>query len=229
MMTALVTTALADPEEIATVRPSHLAPSSTAGLYAGEQITIRALLHALLIPSDNAAGNVLADYVGRKYLGGNPSGGIEAFVRAMNARAQQLRLTNTHYGSPFGDTTGTYSSAYDLALVGQTVLQDPLLAGIVATSTAQINGALNNALVYHDLVNTNRNLCEYPGTRGVKTGTNTWAGQVLVVSSRRGTMGLTAVVMGSTDRYADMRPLRLGLCAARGDDNGYSDLPRRER
>jgi D-alanyl-D-alanine carboxypeptidase (penicillin-binding protein 5/6) len=104
MMTALVTIGLADLEEIAVVDASHLTVGSTAGLQPREQISIRALLHTLLIPSDNAAGLVLADYVGRTYLAGGPNKGVKAFVRAMNKRAQQMGLTNTRYESPFGWT-----------------------------------------------------------------------------------------------------------------------------
>jgi D-alanyl-D-alanine carboxypeptidase len=209
MMTALVTIGLADLEEIAVVDASHLAVWSTAGLQAGEQISIHALLQALLIPSDNAAGLVLADYVGRTYLAGGPNMGVKAFVQAMNKRAQQMGLTNTHYESPFGDKTrqGTYSSAYDLAQVGRAVLQEPWLAPIVATCTARVTGSLNHAPVEHHLVTTNRHLWAYPGTYGVKTGWNAWADEVLVASNRQGATRLLAVVMGAADSFADTAAL----------------------
>ena len=56
-------------------------------LSAGEEITVRNLLYGLLIFSANDAAEVLAQ---------NHKGGREAFIEAMNVKAQKLRL-----GHPF--------------------------------------------------------------------------------------------------------------------------------
>ncbi|MDP9352063.1 MAG: D-alanyl-D-alanine carboxypeptidase [Chloroflexota bacterium] len=220
MMTALLAVELSGLAEVATVRSSHLVGGTTAGLKSGERMTIRNLLYSLMLPSGNDAGMTIADYVGRTYLDGGQTGGIAAFVRAMNSRAQQLGLTNTHFTNPHGlDAQGHYSSALDLARLGRVVLRYPVLATIVNASTMQATGTLNGYTVYHNLVNTNRNLCEFPGTYGMKTGWTPNAGGVLVASSRRGTARLTAVVIGSTgySSFADTRALFRWGYAQRGE------------
>ena len=69
-------------------------------------MSVRDLMRGLLVESANDAAVTLAEGV---------SGSRKAFVRAMNRRAQQLKLTDTHYANPIGlDEQGNYSTARDL-------------------------------------------------------------------------------------------------------------------
>lgn len=85
------------------------ADGSTAGIRAGEVLTVEQLLECMLIVSANEACNILAEQV---------SGSVDAFVGAMNEKAAALGCENTH----FVNTTGLhdsqhYTSAWDLYLI----------------------------------------------------------------------------------------------------------------
>jgi D-alanyl-D-alanine carboxypeptidase (penicillin-binding protein 5/6) len=74
---------------------------------AGDTLTVEQLLYALMVASANQAGVVLAE---------GCSGSVEAFVSAMNGKAQELGLTGTHYTNPHGlQDPEHYSTAADLA------------------------------------------------------------------------------------------------------------------
>ncbi len=212
MMTALLAAELADPDEVATVYPRDLVLGSTVSLREGERLTIEQLLYGALIQSGNDAAVTIADHVGREYLGGVGDDGIDTFVRAMNARARKMGLTNTQFKNPNGfDAPGHYSTARDLAVLGREVLANPLLAGIVATAQYRMTGYLTvgreRTPVYHPVRTTNELLRSYRGANGIKTGTTPQAGEALVASVQRGDASLIAVMLGATDRFADARAL----------------------
>jgi len=196
MVTALEVVARSRQSEVALV--SAEAASVGGGgldLQAGDEMTVRNLLFAMLLSSSNESAAALAEHVA-------PS--QEAFVRAMNARARFLGTTDTHFMNPHGlDATGHYSSAADLALIGAAVLDRPLLADIVATPSTSImtpRGAV---------VEENRNVLleGYPGAIGVKTGRTIGAGNVLVAAATRGDRTVIAVAMHSTDAANDAAQL----------------------
>ena len=84
---------------------------ANANLQEGEELTIGQLLHVLLIPSANDAAFVIAEHVG---------GTREKFCEMMNDKAKELGCKNTHFVNPNGiHNENHYSSAYDLALIGQ--------------------------------------------------------------------------------------------------------------
>ncbi len=212
MMTALLASELAEPEEQTTVRPRNLVSGSSIYLQNGERISVEQLLYGALIQSGNDAAVTLADYIGREYLGGVGDEGVDVFVDAMNERATRMGLRNTHFENPNGfDEAGHYSSAMDLARLGREVLADPLLAGIVATAQYKVRGDVSSGQdrspVYHAVETTNELLGTYRGANGIKTGTTPDAGEVLVASAERGDSGLVAVVLGATDRFSDARAL----------------------
>ncbi len=105
-MTAIVTLEHARPNELVRIaRPASTVGESTVNLQPGERIPVRDLLAAALIQSANDSAFALAAHVGGK-------GGVPAFVRMMNRRAQELGLTETHFVRPDGlDVPGHVSSA----------------------------------------------------------------------------------------------------------------------
>lgn len=212
MMTALLATELAGPDEVATAQPRDLVGGSSIDLRPGERLTLEQLLYGALIPSGNDAAVTIADYVGREHLGGAGDRGIDAFVRAMNAKAKKLGLKNSRFQNPNGfDAPNHYSSALDLARLGREVLRDPLLSKIVGTARYRVTGYTSTGRgrtpIYHQVETTNDLLGAYRGVDGIKTGTTSSAGEVLVASAKRGNPGLIAVVLGATDRFGDARAL----------------------
>jgi D-alanyl-D-alanine carboxypeptidase len=165
-------------------------------LRQGERLTVRQLLLGLLVKSANDAGVALAEAV---------DGSEAAFVRRMNRRAAELRLTATHYVTPYGlDRPGHQTSARDLARLWETVMRRPDFRELVATRGAHLPGG---PAPLRQFVTTNQLLGVYRWTVGGKTGYTNQAGRCLVASASRGGRRLVAVALGSTDAFADVRAL----------------------
>jgi D-alanyl-D-alanine carboxypeptidase len=165
-------------------------------LRRGERLTVRQLLLGLLVKSANDAGVALAEAV---------DGSEAAFVRRMNRRAAELRLTATHYVTPYGlDRTGHQTSARDLARLWETAMRRREFRDLVATRGARLPGG--PARLRH-FVTTNQLLGAYRWTVGGKTGYTNLAGRCLVASASRGGRRLVAVALGSTDAFSDVRAL----------------------
>ena len=175
---------------------------STMGLLAGETLTAEDLLYGALLPSGGDAARVLARTAGTRLLGGAAGDPMARFMQEMNARVAKWGLTNTHFVNPDGaDADGQYSSARDLLRIADEALKRPEFATIVGTKTTT-RQTVDGSRVYN-LVNSNELLGVRPGVHGVKTGTTDACGQCLVVAQWGVGGRILAVVLGSTDRYAD--------------------------
>jgi len=122
----------------------------------------------------------------------------------MNAQARRLGLDHTAFVSPHGlDAAGHYSSAIDLALIAQELLDEPVLRAIVNRSKASVEGPEGTVTIE------NRNLLleSYRGAIGIKTGYTLGAGNALVSAAVRGRRQLIGVVLRSADSFADTRAL----------------------
>lgn len=194
LMTALVALEYYSPDQILTVR--RLAPAkdeSDMGLAVGDQVNLRGLLYGLLIPSGNDAAYTIAD---------NYPGGFENFIYAMNKKAEDLSMKNTHFENPSGlDSPRHYTTAKDLAILTAEALKNDLINKIVATYGTSLSDASGKKTYY--LKNVNQFLGYLYGADGVKTGFTDLAGQCLVSSVSRNNHRIIAVVLHSDDRFAD--------------------------
>ena len=188
---------------------------SVMGLRDGQRISVRDLLHGLIMLSGNDAAHALAV----------AAAGSEArFVRQMNRRAAALGLADTHYANPIGlHAPGNYSSAADLTTLTRRLLDDPVFARIADARSA----VLRSVRPRRRIENLNQLLYMAPWATGVKTG-HTWAaGYVLVGSGeRKGVELISAVIGAPTDearfggslalleygfgQYRQRRPIRAG-------------------
>lgn len=112
----------------------------------------------------------------------------------MNQKAQEIGLTNTHFITPHGlDETEHYTTAYELALLTKTALENKKFCTIVNTkeTVITING---NTKAIH---NTNELLGNLNGVDGVKTGFTNNAGRCLVTSTTRNGHQIICVVLGA--------------------------------
>lgn len=167
------------------------------GFKPGEQINVENLLYALLVQSGNDAAEILAE---------NYPGGRVAFIEAMNRNAADFHLNNTHFANPTGiDEIGHYSTAIDLARLGDVALRNAEFARIVATENAVISSvdASNSRII----TNINELLGKVVGVRGIKTGYTEGAGQSLVTLVERDGHAVILVVLGSSDRFGDTKNL----------------------
>jgi serine-type D-Ala-D-Ala carboxypeptidase (penicillin-binding protein 5/6) len=168
---------------------------SSAGLYAGERMTVWNLLHGMLLPSGNDAAVALS-----QTLSATPQG----FAQLMNAQAVRLHLWHTHYLSPNGfDLPGQVTTARDLANLTRAAMQLPTFEHIVDTRTWTARAADGRG--FHVWQSLNKLLWSSKIVDGVKTGTTPAAGACLVSSARKGGRWVIAVNMGSTSsgRFSD--------------------------
>ena len=166
---------------------------SSAGIKAGEILTVRQLLQCLLIVSANEAGTILAEAV---------SGSVSAFVEEMNAEAQALGCENTHFVNPTGlHDPQPYTSAWDLSLIATEALKYPDFLTI-CDSIKEIIPATN--LSSERVLRTTNYLLDtwralgyrYRNAHGIKTGSTSDAGYCLVSSAEKGELRFLSVVMG---------------------------------
>ena len=170
---------------------------SQVGLKAGDRLSVRDLLHGMLIPSGNDATLALARHVGATALGEGASAdqAVAEFVSMMNAKAAELGATTSHFSNPTGiDAVGHVMSARDIAILTKAALQNSLFSEIVAKTEA----VLTSEVVPdgYRVTTTNQLLAEGIVT-GVKTGTTAEAGGCLVTSFMVGPNEIVAVILGS--------------------------------
>jgi D-alanyl-D-alanine carboxypeptidase (penicillin-binding protein 5/6) len=176
-------------DETATV--PELAITSTGGinplgLQAGDVLTLRDLLFACLLASDNVAAVTLADHLGRALP--NPTGldPVGNTVSQMNALAHALGMRHTLFLNPHGldvpEGAEPGSSAADLARLTRYGYSKPGLEFYVSQPTRQIHvqrGASSLSVV---LNNTNK-LLGTDHIDGVKTGRTSLAGDCIILTS----------------------------------------------
>lgn len=168
---------------------------STMGLVAGEQITVRDLLAGLLIPSANDAAVALAEHI---------AGTEAAFAKQMESVGKSLGLSRTRAENATGfDTIASFSSAYDVSLLLAEAWQDETLGNLLRTEALTVTSV--DGRYRHRVNTTNRLLGVHTEVLGGKTGTSPLAEENLaVVAESPDGRPVIAVILGSTDRFAEM-------------------------
>jgi D-alanyl-D-alanine endopeptidase (penicillin-binding protein 7) len=121
LMTALVVTEAQQPmDEILEVsaEDSNYEKHVSSRLHSGTKLTREDMLRLALMASENRAASSL----GRHY-----PGGLSAFVAAMNDKAKELDMEDTHFVDPTGLSHENVSSAVDLALLVSAAYDDPTI------------------------------------------------------------------------------------------------------
>jgi D-alanyl-D-alanine carboxypeptidase len=166
-------------------------------LVKGEQLKVADLLYGLLVYSANDAAEALA----QNYLGGR-----DGFIRAMNAKAQELHMTNTHFTNPTGlDGGAHYSTARDLIRASYVAVQNDTFAEIVKTKEKTIVSV--DGKVKHQLANINKLLETVDGVVGIKTGWTEEARENLVSYVNRDNHRIMFALLGSQDRFGETKEL----------------------
>ncbi|MFF9807944.1 D-alanyl-D-alanine carboxypeptidase family protein [Streptomyces coeruleorubidus] len=181
--------------------------ASTADLKTGDKVSIRQLLHAMLLPSGCDAAMALADTFG---TGTTISARTKSFISKMNAKADTLGLTNTHFDSFDGNSTQNtnYTTPRDLAKLARSAMKYSTFAGIVKKpKTVQYATTSTGGTRTYTWYNTNQLLGSYSGAIGVKTGTNTPSGPCLVFAATRNEKTVIGVLLNDQYRYTDAAKL----------------------
>ena len=183
------------------------AGASLCHINPGDTLTMEQLLYGLMLPSGNDAGATIAIHI---------SGSIEEFARLMNQEARAIGATDTHFINPHGlHDEQHYTTAYDLYLIFQEALKEPLFRKLIASGsyTAEYTDAQGQPKS-QTWNNSNQYLLgQQPmpdglSTIGGKTGTTQAAGSCLIMGSRdREGHEYVSVVMKAENRqslYQDM-------------------------
>jgi D-alanyl-D-alanine carboxypeptidase len=212
LMTAAVVLDRVQPEEEVEISFSSVESEGDAGsLMPGETLDVQTLLHAMLMESSNDAATVLAEYVGGKYSDDTSKTSVKKFVSFMNQKAEEWLLINSYYTDPAGlnDTT-SFSTAHDVAFLIKNLRSDlkyGLIWQILKKEKVVFNSMDSN--IEHTFTNNNPFIIDLKQSIGGKTGYTEKAGEslVLLIGSPDGESEIAYVLLGSEDRFLDMRTL----------------------
>ena len=186
--------------ELVTITPEEIDRLKGTGsrLSIGTSLPRKELLHLSLMSSENRATHALA----RTY-----PGGINAFVAAMNAKAQSLGMSNSRFYEPTGLDYRNVSTAHDLSRLVAAASKYPLIRrnstsnyGAVSTASGSLRYNNSNALVREGGWNIELQ----------KTGYIREAGRSMVVKANVQNQPITIVLLNSpssTTRVNDARKI----------------------
>ncbi len=165
--------------------------SVVLNLKVGEEINARDALAALLIPSCGDVAYAIAEYVG---------GTVEGFVEMMNKKAEELKLSNTHFTNPVGlHDDELYTTARDIYKIASVAFENKDIKEMISKTrhtVAATNMSGERTIVTSNLIiNMNSNVY-YKYAIGGKTGFTDEAGRCLVCIGSYGGYNYMSIVMG---------------------------------
>ncbi len=165
---------------------------SNAGLIAGEQLTVRKLLELLMVCSACDAATVLAERV---------SGSEEAFAELMNAKADELGCTGTHFVNSSGvHDANHYTTARDMGAIALYALKNPAFVeffDMKQTKRPAYGNRPEKTFSTTNLLLIGSDPNYYKYATGGKTGTTTPAGRCLVSTAKKGEDEYLCLVFGA--------------------------------
>ncbi|MFV0415881.1 MAG: D-alanyl-D-alanine carboxypeptidase family protein [Chthoniobacterales bacterium] len=160
--------------------------TSTTGLQVGDVLSIRDLIYASLLGSDNIAAATLAYHIGRKLPNATGLDPIGNFVAHMNALARNLGMRDTRFLNPTGldnyEKSLPYSTAADMARLTRYAYTSPDFPFYVAQTSRNIHILRAGQPITVNIKNTNI-LLGQSDIDGVKTGTTRRSGECLILSA----------------------------------------------
>jgi serine-type D-Ala-D-Ala carboxypeptidase (penicillin-binding protein 5/6) len=193
-------------------------PENPIGFQPGDQVSIKDLLYAALMQSDDIAGYSLAMFVGRNLPISTDETPMQAFVAQMNALARKLGMRSTLFvdatGMALNEKRAPYSTAGDMAQVARYAMMRSQFRFYVSqrgrTMTIQHEAAGSSG---YALQNTNE-LLDVDAIDGVRTGTTRMTGPCVIISAAKAPESvqkgetyiitprrLVVVVLGSGNRF----------------------------
>jgi D-alanyl-D-alanine carboxypeptidase (penicillin-binding protein 5/6) len=177
-------------------------------LQAGDQIALKDILYAMMLPSGDDAAFIIAESI---------AGTVKEFVKLMNEYARRFHLKDTFYvnpgGTPYLNTLedvsiSSYSTAADLVRLTHYALSNPLFAQIVQLQRYELPASpMHHAYTWES---NNHLLSSYAGAIGVKTGFSSEAGACLVFSALSSDQQLLGAVLQASkphQRFTDAKSL----------------------
>jgi D-alanyl-D-alanine carboxypeptidase len=178
--------------------------SSQIYIEPGEKLSLEESLYAIMLESANEACNGVAEHIG---------GSIEGFVDMMNQKAEEIGCKNTHFMNPNGlHNDNHYVTAYDMALITKTALQNKTFRKIASTVSYTIpvtNKCKQQRSLWNHHKMVKRTNYVYDGVEGGKTGFTMKALNTLVTWCKRDNLELIAVTLRDNgyETYTDTQKL----------------------
>jgi D-alanyl-D-alanine carboxypeptidase (penicillin-binding protein 5/6) len=210
-----------DLSQLATVPDTAATLGTTPGgvnLQPGMRCSLRDLLYASLMQSDNQAAQTLGDHVGRALQGERNSAPQQSFVAQMNALARRLGMLNTRFLNAHGldtlERSLPYSTAEDLAKLTSYAMAKSAFRFYVSQQERKITLHLPEGEQTQFLLRNTNELLGTSAIDGVKTGTTRRAGECLILSAARAPESrkegethvitprrVNVVLLGASDRF----------------------------
>lgn len=167
---------------------------TVANLKDGEKISVRNLLHLLLICSSADAGDVLANYIG---------GSVDKFIDMMNQRAKSLGMNNSHFKNVHGmHSEDHYTTASDMLKLSKAILEQHVITDICEKSAYTVpatNKSDERMIVTTNMMQYASSGYYYKYTKGLKTGFTTPAGRCLISTASYKGYNYLCIVLGGDD------------------------------
>ena len=196
IMTALIVLERCDPDDMVEVPDEAVGvEGSSMYLERGERLSVRDLLYGLMLASGNDAAVALACHAG---------GSVNEFVGIMNARAEEIGLTKTHFITPNGlHAEGHLTTAHELCLIAREAMRNETFAEIVSSKYHRTETGFAPRV----LKNKNSLLWSYEGAFGIKTGYTKAAGRCLVFGAERDGAAVIGAVLNCGPMFEEASEL----------------------
>lgn len=152
----------------------------------GEKIPLSELVTAITVGNANDACVALAEAVG---------GTEEAFVGMMNARADEIGMSDTFYADSTGISDESRTCACDIAVLASALSKYDWLTPDFTTWMTTVRGGKA------ELVSQNRLIRSFPGITGMKAYYHRDCGNCLIASAKRGELTMICVILGDPDEF----------------------------
>ena len=201
VLTALVALEQGNMDDLVTISAYAVKLSSAnakIGVKEGEVYRLLDLMYGMLLPSGCDAAKAVAEQVG---------GSESDFAELMNAKAQELGMTHSHFTNASGlHDDDMYTTARDLAILGAAAAENSTLCEMLTTKnysiTEQTKGRVINVRNIDRLVNEpkpgeyEKLSALYPWCIGGKTGSTIAAGRTYMAMARFSGVTLVCVLLG---------------------------------
>ncbi len=174
--------------------------SVSAGLVAGEELTLGDLLYCMMAASANDAATVIAEHIG---------GTQETFVKMMNKRAAELGCTGTNYTNAHGlHDEQNYTTARDICRLLDAALEIPEFKALFTAESYTVpatNKSEARTVFTSNYMMSRETVKKYYDERvtGGKTGATDEAGRCLAATAEGNGMELLTIVMGAEPVYEE--------------------------
>jgi D-alanyl-D-alanine carboxypeptidase (penicillin-binding protein 5/6) len=166
-------------------------------LEEGESMPVREMLKCIVVSSANDAAVAMAEYI---------AGTEQSFVSMMNSRAEELGMTNTHFGNCTGllKDPAHLTTARDISIMSRELIRHDWIKEYTTIWMDTIRDGT------FGLSNTNKLVRYYQGATGLKTGFTSSAGYCLSATAERDGVEFIAVVLHcetTSDRFESAKTL----------------------